>query len=254
MRQMTTRGYDFLEKEEGERLFAYDDATGRRVGPGDPVLGTLTIGVGHTGPDVFKGQTITHAQSRDLFDKDTDWAEACVEATCEGANDNEFDAMVSLCFNIGAAAFRSSSVARWWNTGDKVKAGNAFSLWCKTTVDGKLQDSPGLIARRARETGLFFSPMPSEVPKLMPQKVEVGAPTSKIIIGTTIGAGTTAGSIADQIDQIQPTIDAIATAGASLQSILKLGGLALSIVAFCALVYVGVRYFQKRRRGEVVST
>ena len=84
MRQMTRRGIDFLIEQEGERLFAYDDHTGKRINPGDIVRGVLTIGVGHTGPDVYPGMTITKDESRALFDKDTDWAEEVVDRCMVG--------------------------------------------------------------------------------------------------------------------------------------------------------------------------
>ena len=55
---------------EGEVLYAYDDANGRKIGPGGAVAGTLTIGVGHTGPDVRPGQTITKAQADAILAND----------------------------------------------------------------------------------------------------------------------------------------------------------------------------------------
>lgn len=38
--------YDFIAKEEGERLWVYDDYTGRRLEPGDKALGKRTISIG----------------------------------------------------------------------------------------------------------------------------------------------------------------------------------------------------------------
>ncbi len=250
---MTGRGYDFLENEEGERLFAYDDRTGRRVMPGDLVKGTLTIGVGHTGPDVYPGQTITNEESRALFDKDTDRFEKCVEdATSKGPrpNDNEFDAMVSLAFNIGEAGFKGSTVARMWNAGNKSAAGKAFAMWNKAHGF----DSDILSGRRAREQAVFFAPMPSEVPQPMPQTVDAPktAMQSKTVIAGGVSVAAGAATVADQINQVTPIVESIATVGASFQNVLKLGALALSIVALAAVGYMLWRYIQKRRAGDVV--
>ena len=55
---------------EGERLAAYDDATGEPVPVGGAVQGTLTIGVGHTGSDVHPGAVWSQAQSRMVFAAD----------------------------------------------------------------------------------------------------------------------------------------------------------------------------------------
>ena len=59
-----------IEEWEGVVLYAYDDATGKAVEPGDKVHGTLTIGVGHVGPDVKPGLTITRAQADVLLQRD----------------------------------------------------------------------------------------------------------------------------------------------------------------------------------------
>lgn len=267
MRQMTTRGYDFLENEEGERLFAYDDATGRRVNPGDQVVGVLTIGVGHTGPDVFKGQTITQEESRRLFDADTDWAEEVVEKSLIGPkgekpNNNQFDAAASLAFNIGKAGFAGSSVARNWQAGRFKEAGDAFSLWNRD----KFGVNAVLVGRRARETAMFFEPMLNELPKPMPQSVEApkGASSSKSVwtnVGVASGAATLAAS------NIQPAIDAVnaavATAKsaqgtwASLKDLLSpiLNGHVYTVV-IAALIGIGAVYlirrvFKRVKAGEI---
>ena len=41
-------GLNFIAKEEGNILYAYDDYNSKRVNVGDSVRGTITIGVGHT--------------------------------------------------------------------------------------------------------------------------------------------------------------------------------------------------------------
>lgn len=228
MRQMIDAGYTFLENEEGERLWAYDDATGARIEPGMRVIGTLTIAVGHTGPDVHPGQKITHEESRRLFDKDTDWAEDCVDKTCVGPasaprrpNDNQFAAMVSLCFNIGAAAFRSSSVARMWNAGDVKAAANAFGLWVKSTSNprGVLEDHPVLIARRAREVAMFLRPALEEAPavvpaptaQVMPQSVkDPGKVSSSSSVWTNTGVAV--GGVTLAVQNAKPAIEAVTSA------------------------------------------
>lgn len=267
MRQMTTRGYDFLIEQEGERLFAYDDATGKRVNPGDQMAGVLTIGVGHTGADVFKGQTITKDESRALFDKDTDWAEEVVDETMIGPNgekpnDNQFNACVSLAFNIGRAGFSNSSVVRNWKAGKFKEAGDAIGLWNRD----KFGVNSALVARRARETAMFFEPMQNELPKPMPQAVEApkGASSSKSVwtnVGVASGAATLAAS------NLQPAIDAVnaavATAKsaqgtwASLKDLLSpiLNGHVYTVV-ITALIAIGAVYlirrvFKRVKAGEI---
>lgn len=267
MRQMTRRGIDFLIEQEGERLFAYDDHTGKRINPGDPVIGVLTIGVGHTGPDVFKGQTITKDQSRELFDKDTDWAEEVVERCMVGPNgekpnDNQFNACVSLAFNIGKAGFAGSSVVRNWKAGKVKEAGDAIGLWNRD----KFGVNSALVARRARETAMFFEPMQNELPKPMPQEVQPppGASTSKAVL---TNAGVAAGAAALAVENIKPAVEAV---NAAVEAAKSAQGTAASIRdllsplmnghVYTALIAVGItlaavylirRVFRRVKSGEI---
>ena len=59
MRKTSAAGLALVREFEGCRLVAYDDLDPDRVlQRGDRLRGTLTIGHGHTGPDVFIGQRI----------------------------------------------------------------------------------------------------------------------------------------------------------------------------------------------------
>ena len=61
---------DYIKRHEGLRLDAYDDATGKPILPGQKIEGTLTVGWGHTGSDVFAGQTITVDIAERMFQHD----------------------------------------------------------------------------------------------------------------------------------------------------------------------------------------
>lgn len=89
---------------------------------------------------------------------------------------NQFDAMVSLCFNIGQGNFSKSSVLRFHVAGARnssygkseaierivnsarspSNAADAFLLWNKATVDGKLVTLRGLVNRRSDERDLYL--------------------------------------------------------------------------------------------------
>ena len=76
--------------------------------------GVLTIGYGHTGSDVKEGMTITAAQAVALFNQDIDKFSTTVEKQLGSAlgklTQNQFDALVSLSYNIGPGNFAKSSV------------------------------------------------------------------------------------------------------------------------------------------------
>lgn len=66
-------------------------------------------------------------------------------------------AMLSLTYNIGTGAFGSSSVLRKFNAGDSAGAADAFLMWDKGTVDGKLVVIQGLLNRRQAERTVFLT-------------------------------------------------------------------------------------------------
>lgn len=141
-------GKQFLAGFEGVVLKAYPDpGTG-----GKP----WTIGIGHTAaagaPVVSKGMTITRAQAFEILARDLAVFEAYVIRLIKlPLTQAQFDAMVSLCFNIGPANFTNSSVVRLFNAGKRLDAAAAFKLWNKAA--GKVMT--GLVRRRAAERTMF---------------------------------------------------------------------------------------------------
>lgn len=111
-----------------------------------------TIGYGHTGTDVVKGMTITQATADMLLRQDLGKFEAAVEKHAGKAHQNQFDAMVSLCYNIGPGNFAKSSVARLHKNGQYTGASAAFLLWNK--AGGKILQ--GLVKRRKAEWNLYL--------------------------------------------------------------------------------------------------
>ena len=66
---------------------------------------------------------------------------------------NQFDAMVLLCYNIGKSGFARSSVVRNFNLGNIQRAADSFLLWNK--AGGVV--SKGLTNRRQKERNLFLT-------------------------------------------------------------------------------------------------
>lgn len=113
-----------------------------------------TIGWGSTGPDIKMGMVWTQKQADDRFAKDLIRYENAVKAAIGSADtsQNEFDAMVSLAYNIGTVGFKGSTVARKHLAGDKQAAAKAFGMWNKQK--GKVL--AGLTRRRASESALYL--------------------------------------------------------------------------------------------------
>lgn len=66
-------------------------------------------------------------------------------------------AAVSLAYNIGASAYKNSTVARRFNSGDFKGACDAFLMWNKGTMGGKKSVIPGLTRRREQERAICLS-------------------------------------------------------------------------------------------------
>ncbi len=241
-REVSAEGRALIQEFEGLSLAAYLCPAGR-----------WTIGYGHT-EGVQPGDRITKAHADSLLAADlVGYGNAVADALgASEATRHEFDAMVSLAFNVGIAGFKGSTVLRLHRQGDRQGAARAFGMWNKAMVDGRLQEMVGLTRRRAAETAFYLTADAPAV-KAMPQVVAPppSAATSKTVIagGVTVAAG--AASVADQVT---PVLNSIATTGASLKSVMSLGGAALSVIALAAGAYMLWRYIRKRRRGEVLST
>lgn len=118
-------GRSKLEAREGTRLKAYRDS-----------VGVWTIGVGHTSaagsPTVTPSLKITADECDAIFARDLVKYEATVNSAVKvPLAQNEFDALVSLCFNIGQGGFAKSTVVKRLNAKDRKGAAAAFMMWNK---------------------------------------------------------------------------------------------------------------------------
>lgn len=135
-------GIGLIRKEEGCKLEAYKDTRG-----------IWTIGVGHTGPEVKQGLEINQETADRLLMHDVSWAEKAVNDFCDDSTkQHQFDAMVSLCFNIGQSAFRGSSVARLHKNHKYPAAADAFLLWKRAGRNPNI-----LLPRRQRERAIYLT-------------------------------------------------------------------------------------------------
>jgi lysozyme len=140
--ETSQRGVDLIKSFEGLRLKAYRDA-----------VGLLTIGYGHTGRDVTEGLVITEAGAEELLRADLMRFEDAVRKHAGPATRNQFDAMVSLAFNVGVTAFANSTLARKHRADDRTGAANEFLRWNR--AGGR--PLPGLTRRRQAERRLYLA-------------------------------------------------------------------------------------------------
>lgn len=143
--KISENGLNLIKSFEGLRLKAYKDS-----------VGIWTIGYGHT-KNVKFTDIITNAEATAFLLDDLQGFERIINSLVQvPITQNQYDAMVSLTFNIGGGNFKKSSVLRYVNQGEFTKAANSFLLFNKARIKGVLTVLQGLANRRAKERQLFL--------------------------------------------------------------------------------------------------
>jgi lysozyme len=143
------KGFEVIKSFEGFRSKPYSCSAG-----------VATIGWGSTryadGAKVkLSDAPITQAQADELFLLTLTQYELAVDAFCrDDISQNQFDALTSFCYNLGASALKSSTLLKKVNKNPNdptIKA--EFLKWNK--AGGKVLK--GLVRRREAEANLYFS-------------------------------------------------------------------------------------------------
>ncbi len=145
-KSISPSGINLITSFEDLKLEAYDDGTG-----------TWTIGFGTTAyPDgvrVQKGDRCSLVQANTFFQHDLRRFQNTVNQTVSVVlSQNQFDALVSLSYNIGQHAFKNSTLLKYLNAGNYQAAADQFLVWNK----GGGQVLQGLVRRREVEQALFL--------------------------------------------------------------------------------------------------
>lgn len=141
------KGIDFIVKEEGIVLKPYLDSVKK-----------ATIGIGSTywedgRPVSMSDKPITKDRAIQLFKTTLKRYEDQVNKSVpRPINQNQFDALVSLCYNIGTYGLAGSTVVKKVNANPcDPDIRNWIEVW--KNAGGK----PILLSRRKREANLYFS-------------------------------------------------------------------------------------------------
>ena len=166
-RRLTANGYDYekVQKRVNE-LYSADSTADKNISSNGVVLiksfegfsrvackalpteKYLTIGYGHYGKDVKPNQTITEAEAVKLLVKDLSGFVTKVNKYNRkyGFTQNEFDALVSFCYNVG-------NIDGLTKNGTRTKAQIADKFLAYSYSGGKY--IKGLYNRRVKERNLF---------------------------------------------------------------------------------------------------
>lgn len=120
--------------------------------------GVPTCCYGHTGPDIKVGKLYTVEDAERFLAEDMDKFERAVTDLAKVVlTSDQFSALVSFAFNVGANALANSTLLKRLNQGRRAESADQFSRWTKASVNGRMTDLPGLVRRRKAERALFLS-------------------------------------------------------------------------------------------------
>lgn len=126
------------------------------------IAGIWTDGYGNT-KNVTPGKAVTKPQAQATLKAHVDsFGAAVLAALTVPPTQGQFDAYLLLAYNIGAAAFRSSSTVRAHNSGDPFAACLYLMRWNKVTLpDGRKVIARGLVNRRYTEYNVCLAGIPN---------------------------------------------------------------------------------------------
>jgi lysozyme len=150
---ISTNGIALIKSFEGLRLKAYKDSAG-----------VWTIGWGSTkyanGNAVKSIDTLVNREcADDLFEVTLkEYVNAVDKAVKVPLNQNQFDALVSITYNVGVGITLNSTLFKKLNAGDYAGAADQFLVWNKITdpKTGAKVPYDVLTKRRAKEQALFL--------------------------------------------------------------------------------------------------
>lgn len=231
----SSSGLDLIKEFEGLRLQTYRCPAG-----------VLTIGYGHTSaagpPTVTPTMRISQAEANHILASDLGKYESAVSsAVTVPLKQNQFDALVSFCYNVGPGAFSKSTLVKKLNRGEYDAVPAELMKWNK--ANGK--ELSGLTRRRRAEAKLWrgldtSGSIDTDETRSVPDKP---APAKKITQSREANTAAITGATA--------TVAALGEASGSLKSVsdnlqVPVALVFIAIAVACGLIW----WFRKQRLEE----
>lgn len=239
MRKTSSAGLTLIKSFEGLALTAYYCPAG-----------ILTIGYGHTAaagdPKVMPGMKVSKTEAESILKADLNSYEAAVNGAVKvPLTQSQFDALVSFVYNVGAGAFKKSTLLRRLNAGHYGDVPAQLMRWTK--ANGK--ELAGLVRRRRAEAALWRAldetkEIPAEETRAVP---EAPVPAKTILqskeANTAVAVGVT--STVAVLTEVLPAVEKSATVLGGVKA--ALGEPATIILVFIAIAAVGIWYWRNQR-------
>ena len=225
------KGIDLIKHHEGLRTTAYQDF-GR---------GIWTIGYGHT-LNVHEGMKITKKRAGELLVEDLRHAEqAVISGVVVKINQAQFDALVSFVFNLGAWAFKQSTMLKVINRKEFDRVPFELSRW----VHAGGKRSKILVNRRADEAAMFRSmtPIPdytpivkSDITPIPVREERENLSQSRTMKGGMASiAGTSVTAVSGAVSAVEPVTDKVSWLPDVLALLIVIGLIVAAVGAFICL-------------------
>jgi lysozyme len=141
-------GIAFIKAREGFQPRAYKDGNGYSIGHG--------TFIDTAAEKVYLNRTITRDEADNLLRADLVGFEKTINSNISvSLNQNQFDALASLCYNLGSGRFPNLQVVKLINsraTDTQIKA-----VWLVSFITENGVRNQGLVNRRILESELFTS-------------------------------------------------------------------------------------------------
>ncbi len=146
--KLNKQGYDLIKQFEGCRLTAYQDS-----------IGVWTVGYGSTYYEnmqkVKQGDKVSQQRADEIFEFVANrFARNVDDLITSQLTQNQFNAVVSLAYNIGMGNFQKSTLLKKLNKNPSDKTiKDEFLKW----VNAGGRPLKGLVNRRKKEAEIYFS-------------------------------------------------------------------------------------------------
>lgn len=208
--KISDTGLSIIKRFEGLHSLSEDGATVKAY---KCPAGKYTIGWGHV-DKVKASSTATVAECEDFLRQDLREVHTTIDRYVSvPLTQNQYDALASFVFNLGAGNFLKSTLLKKLNSGRYDEVPEQIMRWNKARVAGELMPLKGLTRRRAAEAALFSmdAPLADDGGDIMAQRPESTAPKplkkSKTMAGVGLaGLATVAQELVPQLQQITGSI------------------------------------------------
>jgi GH24 family phage-related lysozyme (muramidase) len=203
--------------------------------------GKWTVGYGHT-RGVKSGLRASVDECEKFLMEDLHEAGNAVRSAVNvPLSQNQYDALVSFVFNLGAGNFRSSTMLKKLNKGLYEEIPAQIIRWNKARVDGKLTELRGLTRRRTAEAALWAMDAPlagQEGGDLMPQKPVQEAVKPLTKSKTLAGAGAAGiGTVGSLLGDAATNLESLVMYSESIKMVF----LALTVVGIALVTYSRIK-------------